>query len=237
MESNPLATLYKLQQCERDISAINRERKEAMEVKVLAEVKERLEKFQKLLATLNRRLKTAEKTMRAAELELGTTEESKQSVEQRLYGGEVSSPKELGQLETRLDGLKQELSAAETEFLGAMERVEEIQAQVAKVKAGLAKTETQVKAAEDRVAHKESEWDLKSDMLVAEVEDLRSVTEPSLLQLYDRKKVTTRGEPVAYVQRGVCGGCRMELPAALRSQRGKGMPVCEQCGRLLYWPE
>lgn len=237
MYNNGVAPLFRLQESEKRLTALAVTRKEASEVTAVNELNDRLEKFSKVRNVVRNRLQRAEKSVRALELSLATAEEGRDTVKNRMYGGEVTGSKELAQLEGRLQGLLTEVDTLEGEVLGALEAVDELKEQLNKVEAGAAKTTAQMKAAEDRLAHRQSEWDLQEEMLRLECEQLRAEADPALLSLYDRKKAATRGEPVALIQHGVCGGCRMELPASIRATHGRELSTCEQCGRLLYWPE
>ncbi|MES1167443.1 MAG: hypothetical protein ABUL68_05510, partial [Pseudomonadota bacterium] len=73
----------------------------------------------------------------------------------------------------------------------------------------------------------------------AEVAVARAPLEEPALRLYDR--IARQKQPVcAPLQGGKCGGCHLKVSSEAESaSRGKNpdikIPVCDQCGRILYW--
>lgn len=236
MVANDLEQLFHLQELEHRLSKLDHVRKHAPETQQVAELTEREEKFDKLRAAVEKRTLIAQKHVRKLELALATSEQSRTSIRDRLYGGSVTNSKELSQLETRLHELDTEVDHREAELLAAMETSEEQQTQLKKVEAGTGKVKNELQAAKTKLEHRISQWDLEESMLRDEIEHIRASIDSAILQLYDRKKHTTQGTPIAVVRHGVCGGCRMELPTSVQFQQGRGVATCEQCGRILYWP-
>lgn len=238
MSQNQLAQLYKLQSCEQQLKELNTTRKQAPETSVVAELKKRAEQFRTLHAMLQKRLDEANKKARANELDLATAEEAKTTVQNRLYGGEVTNSKELAQLEYRLQEIKENIAEQEQHVLTSLEAVEAIQAQIDKVEAGAAKNDQQLQVAQDKLTHKESEWDLEQAILQSEYDELMATIQPEMLAAYERKKKTTNDEPIARVSHGVCSGCRTELPSSVQNiVQTKKIITCERCGRFLHWPD
>lgn len=237
MPQTDLAKLVHLQACEKRLAEIQRARTTAPEVLVVRELTERSQKFAKLEQVVRQRLAGAERVVRKMEMALAASEEARDGVQARLYSGEVTHPKELTQLEARRAELEGQIEKEEEQLLAALEGVDNLKAQMAKVEAGAAKTDSQLRVAKERLAHRQSEWDLHEAMLEAEIEGVRSEIDATLLAMYERKRATTRGEPIATVRRGVCGGCGMKLPTSVKAVQGRKIATCEHCGRLLYWPE
>lgn len=237
MAVTDLETLYNIQELEQRLLRLERTRTTAPEARVVQELQERAEKVHKLQAALSKRIAAAKKRVRTMELALTTAEEGRDTVKNRLYGGEVSGAKELAGLEGRLGELQGQVDAEETALFQAMEALEELEQHKAKVDAAEAKITTQLQTAQHKLEHRRSTWDLEESLLQGELEDLRAQVEPATLRLYERKKATTSGIPIAQVSHGVCGGCRMTLPASITAQHGRVSATCEQCGRLLYWPQ
>jgi hypothetical protein len=59
---------------------------------------------------------------------------------------------------------------------------------------------------------------------------------PTLLALYERLRPLKRGQAVARIERGVCGGCRITLPTTVQQRARAGGQVlrCPSCERILY---
>lgn len=237
MAEHDLKRLFQVQGIEQRLRQLERTRANAPETALVKELKDRAGKIRKLEAVLDKRIAVARRGVRKRELALASAEEAKTSVEGQLYGGEVTNPKELTQLEKRLVELNAQVEAEETALLQALEALEDLEAQQRKVEAADAKNESQLKTALQRLEHLESTWDLEEAMLLGEMEEIRAQIDESSLALYEKKKAVTAGTPIALVSRGVCGGCRMALPASVAALRGAVTSTCEHCGRLLYWPD
>lgn len=232
-----LKQLFQVQGLEQRLSQLDRTRKTAPETERVRELKVRAQQLRQLQAALEKRITAARRRVRARELNLATAEEARQTAKQQLYGGEITSPRELMQLEKRLEELQSQVETEEAALLQALEALESLEVNKSKVDAAEAKNHSQLKVAEERLEHLQSTWDLEEAMLRDELDELRAAIDPEILSLYDRKKGNTGGRPIAEVRRGVCGGCRMTLPASVTGLRGAVLSTCEQCGRLLYWPD
>ncbi len=73
----------------------------------------------------------------------------------------------------------------------------------------------------------------------ADVTSARSPLEEPVLRVYDR--IAQQKQPVCVpLHGGKCGGCHLKVSSEAESaSRGKNpdikLPVCDQCGRILYW--
>jgi len=67
----------------------------------------------------------------------------------------------------------------------------------------------------------------------------RGPLEEPVLRVYDR--IAQQKQPVCVpLHGGKCGGCHLKVSSEAESaSRGKNpdikLPVCDQCGRILYW--
>jgi len=73
----------------------------------------------------------------------------------------------------------------------------------------------------------------------AEVATARAPVEEPVLRVYDQ--IAAQKQPVCVPLRGgKCGGCHLKVSSEAESaSRGKNpdikLPVCDQCGRIVYW--
>lgn len=238
MSFDPLLDLARYQELEVQLDKLATARTTADEVNSVAQLEASVVKHRRLSQVIEQRLAAATKTLRAAELTLATSEEAKRNAEAKLYSGEVTNPKELRQLEARLSQVTAELASHEEAVLAGIEQVEELAAQQRKVISATEKVENALRVAQKRLAHRASEWDLQEQIYRDELTELQSKIRPDLLERYERLRGSTGGRPVAPLKHGVCGGCRTELPTAVRKRVGSDAIVtCERCSRILYWPE
>lgn len=236
MSVGQMAMLYRLQELEQSLAALDAERTNHPVVQDIAKLKDVLSKYARLEEALNKQFKAKRLAVRQAEEELSNLQSEIADMEAKLYGGAVTNSKELAGLETRLRSLRSELGDKETSVLEQMEAVERISEQKARLLAMASHLKQQLQNYEQKLVELAAEWDFTEEDLRIELEEIRETVEPSLLKMYEKRRSTTNGKPVAVVSRGVCGGCRTELPTFLRNVLGREIVSCERCYRLLYWP-
>lgn len=156
--------------------------------------------------------------------------------EKRLYDGSVRNPKELGNIQHEVELLKEQRSKLEDELLEVMARLET--------------ADREFRAAENALGHWEGSWekeqaDLKheakklGDLLTrgeAKREGQKLKLNPRILNLYEQVRKQRGGVAVAHVQGGNCGGCRVQIPEAVRRKAFSADQVaqCPNCERILY---
>ncbi len=157
-------------------------------------------------------------------------------VERKLYGGTVTNPKELADLDADLKSLKGQLTKREDLLLGLLVEIEEAEAQLA--------------SAQGRYADIEADWKQHQEALlrekgniepqVAALQVRRDVQSPSVdrssLRLYELLRARHAGDAVARVERGMCQGCRITLPVSIlqKVRSGIGLIQCVSCERILF---
>jgi len=155
-------------------------------------------------------------------------------LEQKLYGGGVTNPKELTNLQHEVNGLKARRNQLEDKALEIMDQVEVTEASVATISNGFKKLE--------------AEWHNQQQQLSIEMEQLKTTLshledkrqllsakiDPQALNFY-RELRKQRGQAVANVEQGICRGCGISLPTAeLQQARTGSLVQCSSCGRILF---
>ncbi len=157
-------------------------------------------------------------------------------VEGQLYGGKVTNPRELKDLQADVDSLKKRRSAFDDQQLAAMEAVEAAEAAEAAARESLAAAEA-VRAAEqtDLVRDKGA-----VEALVAKASGEREAAvsniNPDDLALYDSLRPRKRRLAVSLLENGVCNGCG-EAPSSARIQairQSENLVRCSNCDRILH---
>ncbi len=187
-------------------------------------------------ASERQHLEELKKQQRATEQNADDIDTRLKKIEGELYSGHVRSQKELSGLQREADNLKAERGKLESRELELMEQAE-------RAGKSLIFTEKEFQAVEEG-------WQRQKQRLAAELEQAKAVLagimqkrqqaaagiEPSILNTYhDVKKA--RGKAVVPVERGICSGCRINLPVAQLQQVRSGRLVrCSSCGRILYAP-
>ena len=155
----------------------------------------------------------------------------------RLDAGQVSSPRELENLQSEIESLLRRQSDLEDTELEVMERVEAAQARLKEAGAERASIAADLQAATDR-----------RDAALAELAELsgkasdrRAVVvaeEPAdLIELYERLRAQRGAVGAAALRRGQCQGCHLSLNTvdlnAIRAAAADEVVRCEECRRIL----
>jgi predicted nucleic acid-binding Zn-ribbon protein len=157
--------------------------------------------------------------------------------QQRLDAGQVSSPRELENLQHEIASLGKRREALEDQVLEVMERREAIQERVTALRAEAEQVTAAQHDAEARrdAALKDISWEgddarKRRDALAAELPG-------DLLALYEKVRAASGGLGAAALHRGQCQGCRLALSgsdlAAVRAAAPDEVVRCEECRRIL----
>lgn len=173
--------------------------------------------------------------LRDLDLKLKGISEKIGSTEKRLYGGGVRNPRELGNLQTDLEQLRQRREKTEDDLLEAMAEVDDREAKSANTRLILSQTEAQWNAEQDRLQTIIEQLGQELEVLETESLELRSSIDKADVALYDRLMRTKGGRAVAVLEGEMCGGCRVRMPSGLtqRVRQGQELTVCNSCGRIL----
>jgi uncharacterized protein len=169
------------------------------------------------------------------ELEKSSLQEDINATETRLYGGQIFNPRELTDLQDKLNELKQRIEDLDEPILEAMVNTEDLSQRATLSRADLArilesKAESAGELGKEQIALTHTMVTLES-----EVQQARSPVEPTGLSLYDRLRAKPGGVSVATIRGSECGGCGVELTSQVvqRVRRGE-VVTCPTCGRILY---
>lgn len=181
-------------------------------------------------------LKQAQSLHRQAEHALAAQRAKIEENEAKLYGGSITNPKELQDLQQELDSLKRFLETLEDRMLEAM--------------IGLEEAEEAYQAAsqhlEDlRIARSAKHQDLAEERerlqaALARIQDEREAAlagiEEQDLRTYEQLRTRFGGIVLALVRDGSCSICGVDLARSkLQEVQGGGELIrCSQCGRILY---
>lgn len=190
----------------------------------------------------------AELTERATELERASREQAKldgeveqvetkiESETKRLYSGEVSSPRELANIQAELDALRRRKAHLEDQDLEAMEVRETLETEVGDLRKRMDEAEAEVAEATARRDAATVEIDNELGALRRKRDGIVPTVDPELLEFYEDLRKKFRGVAVGALEDGTCRACSLPLsPAALDEIKHSDDPFirCENCRRLL----
>lgn len=202
-----------------------------------------LQRHERLLQQITSRLQSKEKLLleqkrraQRGEAEAAQCREERQRLEKRLYGGEISSVKEMEKMQARIAQLDKQADDHELDALEALEQVQQLTQEVEALTRQKQQQEAVIAERRQRMAEVEKKLRAKMNSLEKQrAEVVATITEP-LLQQYNFHR-SRGGVVLAAIQGDRCGSCRVTLPVALiaRATRRESLEVCENCGRLLIW--
>jgi len=188
-----------------------------------------------LVGEVGTRLNRIRGTFKQVELDLRTTEAQLAQSEKRLYGGEVGNPKELSQLEHRVNEERIRRSQLETTYLSLMEELEHLERQLEQAGANaniareqLVKSDQELQERQIQNEALDQEYELNRKALLVKIPD-------QIREKYERIQARHPGTALVRIERGTCGGCHNALAQAEieRAARMPGLTTCENCGRLV----
>ncbi|NLG29160.1 MAG: hypothetical protein GX557_14715 [Chloroflexi bacterium] len=198
-----------------------------------AELTARREEHQHNTASL-----AAERTaLRDAELELASVTAKVRAVDKSLYDeGGTLSPRELEAMRQNSEHLKRRIDQLETQVLGSMARVEELDAQVTREGRDLQAFEAAWAREHDAQTTQYAALRARLQELRAERERLRADLATTELALYDELRAKKGGLALAPLKEGVCQVCHVTIPwhKARSVSQSSAIITCEGCGRILY---
>lgn len=197
-----------------------------------------LKKAQEALKVAQDELSRWRVSLRDHELETAGVAAKIQETEDSLYGGKVTNPKELGDLQREVEYLKRRQTALEETQLEEMVTVEQLT--------------TKVAVANEEYVVTEAAWRTENAELGAEYESLKQDLTKLLgqrkalvkhisakdLDEYDALRRLCKGVAVVQVKDGTCQVCHVEVPQRDLEQAKTTDQTfyCSGCERIIYVP-
>lgn len=225
--------LYRLQKLDLDIDA---HRKRIRDIAAQLEQDTTLRQAQAAVQTLQDELRPNETRVKDLNLEIQTVSTQAKQFSDRLYGGSVSNPKELEDLQHKIDERKRRRATLEDNLLETMITVEELQAALSQANDHLTAVEATWNT--EYAALSDESKRLKHELKVLKTE--REAAEPEVnaanLELYQTLRAQKRGQAVAVLQGEACSVCRVGQTSNIVQQVRQSKDdiiYCSSCGRIL----
>ena len=230
---NQARLLYQLQTVDLEI-ARRQARLKAIEAQLNHD--ETIAQATKTLNEAEKALKPWQTRTREQELEIKSIAEKIAASEGDLYGGRITSPKALQEIQNEIDALKRRQSQLEDELLEAMVEVESAlaavnEAQQALTTARAALASQQIELIEEQKHLREVEL----PQIEAERATEAAQIEPNNLATYEKLRPKLRGQAVALLRDDVCSACGVGQTSTVEQQvrSDRGLAFCASCGRIL----
>lgn len=156
--------------------------------------------------------------------------------EQRLYSGQISSPRELENAERDLQQQRNQRTQIEDLLLEALVAAEEATREHAECQAALAQLTTEWEATQKSLRQEQARLKTRLPGLLARQAAARQAVPRSLLSLYDNLRARKGGRAVAELDGEMCSACNVAVPPSKLATafEGDALTYCGNCGRLLW---
>lgn len=231
-----LEALLELQRTETDIRRLEKRLDELPEQTALDESLETSEKIEATRDQLRVDRDMVDSRIRSVEGDLDLLQERRAKEQQRMYGGEISNPRELQAIRAEIDDVEARIERAEEELLEKMEEREKLTGQIGQLDERRAELETEQ---EDLTAKRDS----AAQSILADLGQLKADRDAvleripdQLLERFERAKERHGALALGALEGGICTACRLELTPLERSDLREDAPAlgtCPQCQRLL----
>lgn len=161
--------------------------------------------------------------------------------QERLDTGQVSSPRELENLQSEIESLKRRQSDLEDDELEIMERREAVQTRADELRREREQLTTKLTDTEQRRDATFAEIDAEVEKTSRQRAELAGAIPTELRVLYEKIRDSSAGVGAAALHRGRCEGCHLQLNTTdlnrLRDAPPDDVVRCEECRRILVRTE
>ncbi len=182
-----------------------------------------------------KKLAEARAALRERELEASSLDAKIKQVEERLYGGQVSNPKELDGLEKDAQMHMRRRSEMDDALLRLMDSVEQALRRAEGAALALQAIEKTRETEVEHLAREETALAARLAALATQREQTRAALDADALRQYDQLRRTKAGRALAPIKSDSCSQCGVAVPTGLlnRVRAGDEIVLCTSCGRIL----
>lgn len=181
-------------------------------------------------------LQEATAEMHDKDLSLKTVETKQKTFKDKLYGGTIISPKELGSIEKEVEMLGRQKDKLEERIIELLDIVEERKSALAASEAGLKEREDELVAYLEKLRQDGELLTVRIEELSVEREKALPAVDHVLLKKYESMFGRSSGIVVSKVEAENCSACHTQIMTGLMRElkADEEIRTCENCGRILY---
>jgi predicted nucleic acid-binding Zn-ribbon protein len=228
-----VSNLHRLQQIDLEMDRLSAR---LAEIETILGDNQELLNSKKRLESANADLRESRQKNKAAEHAVQTQKEKVDATEKKLYGGTVTNPKELQDLEMESESLSRYLVTLEDQLLDSMVEFEEIEKEHQKALTDFELVEANQIATHSDLVEEQGEAAGSIQRLENEREAATVGISDGDLKEYDRLRARLGGVAVATMVEGACEACGLAQAASIQQtiRAGADLVKCSQCSRILY---
>ncbi len=179
-------------------------------------------------------VKKASKAQKDLEFTMEQTEAELRRTEERLYSGNITSPRELEDLQAKSQALRRRRSTLENELLEAMMYREEAGELLETAQERLEEATANQNVQQEHLRAEQREFHGQIERLTEEADKIREEIPPTILDSYNYLKPRTGRMPVAQLRGDVCSVCGVVVNKPTRQKVRRELEAyCDSCRRIL----
>jgi hypothetical protein len=224
--------LYHLQEI--DLSVL-RAKKRVQEISAVLGDNQAISAAEAAVTQAQQHLTPLQTSARNLELEIQSNAEKISITDEQLYGGRVTNPKELQDMQQEIQSLKKRNRELEDQLLETMMAIEDAEAALQTAKSHLNGVREKWESEHSQLLDEGAQLESQIAALQQQREQaLKSVT-PENQKLYHNLRVKKHNQPLATLDGNSCAVCGVEQTlAVVKSVRqGQALVYCTNCGRIL----
>lgn len=227
------ATLYQLQQLDLELERLIAEQ-QALTRSLQEDMA--LNKARAEHRVAQQQLQAALQAQKEAEWVLEELNNRLHVLDQRLYGGQITNPKELSAVQQEAQHLRAQQNRQEETTLEMMDAAESLESIAQQKNAALYAAEQAWQ--EKNAAHlaRREQLESRRQVLQEKREQVAGSIDSDLLKRYEALKRAKQGRAISRVEQSSCQWCRVILTASelQRVRASQELQLCSNCGRILY---
>lgn len=226
-----IKSLWELQCLEQrqKTAAQSRENVNSDEVRIIWQ---EIQHLAKQIAADKQKLEALKLTCAAREEQVNSLVAQLKTFEKQLYSGELTHVKELEQLKTKCEEIKQDIERQEAALFETMEVCEGLSESIKATEQQAEERKRSHSRKQQELAVRTKQADQEADAAEQACQAVAAGIDPAILLSYHRLK-SKIANPVAKLENGVCSGCRMSTPTRQASAVQDTVVYCDNCGRIL----
>jgi predicted nucleic acid-binding Zn-ribbon protein len=230
---NRLDALWNLQALDLDLDDTN---KKLLQVTGQLKESDELVQARQMAEEAAATLRVTQRQLREEELELKGVASKIAVAEDRLYGGRVTNPKELGSLQQEQQHLKQRQSELEDVILQAMTDGDAQESALKERSQTLERMEKSWKEEQAVLSQRIAELKGKTESLMSKRNEIVGALDMESVQSYEELRRKKGGRALGSLRGDLCLACRESNPTSKvqLAKRRSELVFCGGCGRILY---
>jgi hypothetical protein len=178
----------------------------------------------------------SKKKLKGLEEDLNSLQIKNEISEAALYGGKISNPKELKDIQEEISSFKRRITHIEDQILDAMEQTEICEQNQNIAQENLVKTQSVFATQKAILVAEQSQLISNRENLLSEHKATLNSISPENIDIYNRLRKIKRGIAVSSSEDGACNACGSSLrPEEIQiAHSSEQISYCSSCGRIIY---